>query len=263
MKKIKGEKKQPIKPLIGNVPDYNFYTSSIKEKICWFIVGFIITGVVLFIFYENIYVVVIGGIIGGIVFNPIQIKRKINKRKNKLLLQFKDLLEALSTSIGAGKNIYESFISANNDLRIQYNDDDYIVLEVQNIIQGLNNNIQIEDLLSNLAQRSSLDDIASFASVFSTCYSKGANIKDVIKKTTSVINDKIEIQMEIETMVSGQKNEQNIMMVMPVIFVLVLKMMGGGLLDLKSPVGIISVTIAIVIFVLAYFVSRKILNIRL
>lgn len=53
------------------------------------------------------------------------------------------------------------------------------------------------------------------------------------------------------------------MMVMPVIFVLVLKMMGGGLLDLKSPVGIISVTIAIVIFVLAYFVSRKILNIRL
>lgn len=69
--------------------------------------------------------------------------------------------------------------------------------------------------------------------------------------------------MEIETMVSGQKNEQNIMMVMPVIFVLVLKMMGGGLLDLKSPVGIISVTIAIVIFVLAYFVSRKILNIRL
>ncbi len=263
MKKIKGEKKQPIKPLIGNVPDYNFYTSSIKEKICWFIVGFIITGAVLFIFYENIYVVVIGGIIGGIVFNPIQIKRKINKRKNKLLLQFKDLLEALSTSIGAGKNIYESFISANNDLRIQYNDDDYIVLEVQNIIQGLNNNIQIEDLLSNLAQRSSLDDIASFASVFSTCYSKGANIKDVIKKTTSVINDKIEIQMEIETMVSGQKNEQNIMMVMPVIFVLVLKMMGGGLLDLKSPVGIISVTIAIVIFVLAYFVSRKILNIRL
>lgn len=205
MKKIKGEKKQPIKPLIGNVPDYNFYTSSIKEKICWFIVGFIITGAVLFIFYENIYVVVIGGIIGGIVFNPIQIKRKINKRKNKLLLQFKDLLEALSTSIGAGKNIYESFISANNDLRIQYNDDDYIVLEVQNIIQGLNNNIQIEDLLSNLAQRSSLDDIASFASVFSTCYSKGANIKDVIKKTTSVINDKIEIQMEIETMVSGQK----------------------------------------------------------
>mgnify|MGYP000649498630 FL=1 len=69
--------------------------------------------------------------------------------------------------------------------------------------------------------------------------------------------------MELETMVAGQKNEQNIMLVMPVVFIIVLKSMGGDLIDLKSPVGIISVTAAIAIFILAYFISKRILNIKL
>ena len=81
--------------------------------------------------------------------------------------------------------------------------------------------------------------------------------------TRLCIGDKIEIQMELETMVSGQKSEQNIMLVMPVVFIVVLKSMGGGLIDLESPVGILSVTAAIIIFVLAYFVSKKIMDIKL
>ena len=89
------------------------------------------------------------------------------------------------------------------------------------------------------------------------------NMKEVIKNTASIIGDKIEIQMELETMVAGQKNEQNVLLVMPVVFVLILKSMGGDLVNLKSPVGIISVSISIVIFIAAYFVSKKILNIKL
>ena len=64
-------------------------------------------------------------------------------------------------------------------------------------------------------------------------------------------------------MVAGQKNEQNIMLVMPVVFIVVLKSMGGDLVDLESPIGLLSVTAALVIFVLAYFVSKKILDIKL
>ena len=159
--------------------------------------------------------------------------------------------------------MFDSFTGAEEDLAVQFTPEADIVKEVRLIRIGLDNNIGIENLLLNFAERSGIDDVRNFANVFATCYKKGGNIKDIIKNTTSIIGDKIEIQMELETMVAGQKNEQNIMLVMPVVFIIVLKSMGGDLIDLKSPVGIISVTAAIAIFILAYFISKRILNIKL
>ena len=122
---------------------------------------------------------------------------------------------------------------------------------------------QIEDLLLNFADRSGVVDVANFANVFATCYKKGGNIKDVIKNTATIIGDKIEIQMELQTMVAGQKNEMNIMLVMPILFIVVMKSMGGGLIDLSSPVGILSTAAALVIFIVAYFAAQKITDIKL
>lgn len=262
-KKKEKEKYQPVPGLIGEATDYNVYFPTIKEKILWFIIGMVVSGAVLYLFYENVFVTLIAGAIGGVCFIPIRTKQVIRKRKQKLTTQFRSLLDALATSIGAGRNIYESFGSATGDLAVQYTEDSDIVRELQLIQVGLNHNIQIENLLLNFAQRSGLEDIKNFANVFATCYQKGGNIKEVVKNTASIIGDKIEIQMELETMVAGQKNEQNILLVMPAIFIVVMKSMGGGLIDLKSPMGILSVTIALIIFVAAYFVSKKILDIKL
>ncbi|HHZ05830.1 MAG TPA: hypothetical protein GX401_03420 [Clostridiales bacterium] len=257
--------KQHIKVngLLGDATDYSICDITIKKLIVWFLMGFVISGIVIYIFYENIILSVVLGAIGGLAFIPIRKKQVIKKRKKNLLSQFKDMLDAVSTSIGAGKNIYDSFIAAKSDLLIQYSPEADIVSEVDFIVHGINNNIQVEDLLMNFAERSQLDDVRNFAGVFSTCYEKGGNIKDVIRSTTTVISDKIDVQMELETMVAGQKNEQNIMMVMPVVFVLLMKFMGGGLIDLSSVMGIVSVTISIVIFIIAYFISKKILDIKL
>ncbi|MBR4766459.1 MAG: type II secretion system F family protein, partial [Clostridia bacterium] len=161
----------------------------------------------------------------------------------------------------AGRNMYDSFSAAADDLAVQYEDAD-IVNEVRIIKTGLDNGIQIEDLLLNFADRSGIEDIRNFANVFATCYKKGGNIKDVIKNTTKIIGDKIEIQMELETMVAGTKNEMNVMLVLPVIFIIVMKTMGGEMIDLKSGIGMISVTIALVIFIIAFFVGKKITNIH-
>lgn len=259
-------KKEPYQikaGLIGDATDYNTYVPSMTEKILWFLIGMIVSGAVIYVFYERIIVSVIVGVICGFVFIPMRKEQVIKKRQQKLIGQFRGLLDALSTSIGAGKNMVDSFASAADDLAVQFTADSDIVKEVQMIRMGMNNNIPIENLLLNFAERSGLEDIYNFANVFATCYKKGGNIKDVIKNTATILGDKIEIQMELETMVSGQKNEQNIMLVMPVLFIVLMKSMGGDLIDLQSPVGLMSVSAALVIFVASYFVSRKILDIKL
>ena len=249
--------------LICEATDYNIYFPSVKEKILWFLIGMVVSGAVLYIFYEKILVSIIAGAVCGFIFIPMRTTQVIKKRQQKLIAQFRGLLDALSTSIGAGKNMFDAFASAADDLTVQFSEDADIVKEVQIIRMGMNNNIQIENLLLNFAERSGLEDIYNFANVFATCYKKGGNIKDVIKNMAMILGDKIEIQMELETMVSGQKNEQNIMLVMPVAFILLMKSMGGDLIDLQSPIGRLSVTAALFIFTASYFVSRKILDIKL
>ena len=260
------KKKEPYQPkeaLIGEGLDYSVYYASRKEKILWFIIGMVVSGAVLYIFFESIVASVIIGAVCGVAFIPIRTKQVIEKRKKILSTQFRSLLDALATSIGAGKNMFDSFSGASEDLGTQYGFDSYIVKEVNLICVGINNNIQIEDLLLNFADRSGVVDVANFANVFATCYKKGGNIKDVIKNTATIIGDKIEIQMELQTMVAGQKNEMNIMLVMPILFIVVMKSMGGGLIDLSSPVGILSTAAALVIFIVAYFAAQKITDIKL
>lgn len=259
----KKPKREPIPGLIGDATDYGIYTPSKKEKVLWFIIALIASGAVLYLFYENIFVSLIAGAICGFVFIPIRTKQMITKRRRKLSMQFRELLDALSTSIGAGKNVQDAFQGAVDDLAVQFTYDSDIVRELVIIRAGMYNNIPIENLLMNFSERSGIEDIANFANVFATCYRKGGNINEVIKNTAEIIGDKIEIKMELQTMVAGQKNEMNIMLVMPVLFIIVMKSMGGGLIDLSTPVGLLSVTGALIIFVLAYFAGQWITNIKL
>lgn len=259
----KKTQREPIPGLIGEATDYSIYIPKMKEKIIWFVIALIVSGAVLYLFYENIFVSIIVGALCGLAFIPMRTKQVIRKRRQRLSLQFRELLDALSTSIGAGKNVQDAFQGAVEDLAIQFTHESDIVKELEIICSGMYNNIAIEELLMNFAQRSGVEDIANFANVFATCYRKGGNINEIIKNTAEIIGDKIEIKMELETMVAGQKNEMNIMLVMPILFIIVMKSMGGGLIDLSTPTGILSVTGALAIFIVAYFAGQWITNIKL
>ena len=114
----------------------------------------------------------------------------------------------------------------------------------------------------NFAQRSGLDDVDSFANVFEVCNRKGGNLKQIVGETRSVINDKIEIEMEIQTMVAASKNELNIMMVMPFIIMLTMRGLGDSMTG-NSIVNIIVKFVALGIFVAAYVVGIRLVDIKL
>lgn len=260
MKKEKQEGKIYIFP---NSKIYTEYNLNMKQKILCFIVGFLVGTVTGYIFYSNIIVGTIAGVICGFSYIPIRRRQNIDTQIKKLKIQFKDLLENISTSIGAGKNVVDSFRTAYYDLKNQYSESADMVKEVQNIVTGIDNNINIEELLMDLADRSGVEDIVIFANVFETCYRKGGNIKEVVKSTYQIINDKMEIDMEIETMITSGKTEQKMMLIMPIIFVFILDTMGGAISGRGTAVSMVSTTVAIVFFALAYFVGKKIMDIKM
>ncbi len=261
--------------------NYKVYYMKQTEKILYFLLAFIAGAAVGYLFYGglakdefgdpttmtwilNIVISSIVGIVAGVLFVPIRTNQIQKKKQNDLKLQFRELLDALATSIGSGKNVVDSFKGARDDLRVIYSEDAAIIRELDVILDGIANNIDIERSLLDFGLRSGIDDIVSFANVFETCYRKGGNIKDVIKNTQQIITEKMEVEMEIQTIVTGSKNEQMIMTVMPIALVAIIKMMSPEFADnFATTSGILSTTIAIVLFVVAYFVGNAVLSIKI
>ena len=173
------------------------------------------------------------------------------------------LVESLTTSLGAGKNVTDSFKTIYDDLQVQYEEDAFILKELEVIISGMANNVDVEDVLEDFGRRSGIGDIESFANVFRICYRKGGNIKDTIRSTHAILSDKMEIAEDIETVVTGSKNEQNIMVVMPILLIGMIKLMSEDFADNFTTItGIISTTIAIGLFVASYFIGKAVLDIK-
>lgn len=266
-----------------NMPTLNYRVYNMKpaEKILTFLISFVVGALVGYLFYGgigkdefaqpttltwvlNILIPSVIGFVAGRLFVPMRVKSVIEKRRKELNHQFRDMLEALTTSLGAGKNVNDSFFAVYEDMKVQYDSDAYILKELEVIISGIHNNVAIEDVLQDFGNRSDIDDIKSFANVFKISYRKGGNIKDIIRNTHNILSDKMEIAEDIETLVTSNKMEQNIMIVMPIALIGVIKMMSPEFAaNFVTPTGIISTTVSIVIFVVAYFVGKAVLDIKM
>lgn len=243
--------------------DYNHYSMSKFEKIKYILLCAIFIFLVSFVFYRSYTFSAILLPI-SLLYPKYKLKDLINKQKSELNLQFKDMLYSLSSSLSAGKSVESSFKEVLKDLAIQYPDPNTnIIKEVEKIVSKIEMNETIESALSDFAKRSHLEDVHNFVDVFQTCKRAGGNIVEIIKNTSNIINDKIEIKQEIDTMLSQRRFEQKIMNVIPILMIILLS---WSAYDYMMPVfttivGKLAMTVSALLLVLAYFISSKIMNI--
>jgi tight adherence protein B len=264
--KKKGKKKNKYIPKVGcmgNAEDYQIYTMNREERWKGFLIGFGVAVVVMLIFFRSLLVALPVGLLAG--WKGVSVYRKWlqRRRKENLLLQFKDFMEALSTAYSAGHNTREAFADSAGDLMNTYGEEADIVKEVQIIQTGLENGYTIEVLLQDFADRSGLEDIRNFADVFTNCHRRGVDVRKVVNDTRMIISEKMEIEQEIKSLLNGGKNELNIMIVMPLIIVLMLGNDSAMSVAGNTHTNIIVKIIALTIFLLAYIWGKKITDIKM
>lgn len=223
--KAKKKKEEYIekKGLLGNADDYHVYHMKPVDTLTGYLMGVAAVAAGAYIFFYSIPFSIIAGAIAG--FFSIKLYRKslLKKRQRRLLLQFKDLLESINNSYAAGKNTPDAFLGAYNDLQMQYGETSDIVKEVAIINAGIQNNYNIEELLLDLGDRSGLEDITNFSDVFEVSNRLGGNLKQVVSESYDMIRDKIDIELEINTIVASGRNDLNIMAALPFLVVLMMK----------------------------------------
>lgn len=212
---------------------------------------------------SNIIVFVMGGLISLKMFLPAIVENKRKKRLAVLKSQFRDFLSTLSTAMSSGMNMHDSIANAYKDLEAQYTENAYIVQELAELAAGMKNNVTIEDMLSDFGGRSGVEDIENFAVVFSTCYRTGGNLKEVVKRTAEIIGEKLVIAEEIETKLTSNKMQMMVMNVIPIILVFMMKTMSSDFAEgFTNMVGVIATTFSAGIFMMAYKLGQKIMDIK-
>lgn len=266
-------------PLNNQMVNYDAYYMTTSEKLIYTLGIFIIGGLAGLIFYGGLFKVdgeatmatrisnaVVFCLVGGIalkIFLPAMVKRLKEKRGKKLQKQFLDMLECLAASLSSGNTVSDAFSNAYRDLQNQYASGEMIIVELREILTGVNNGHTLEEMLNAFGKRSCNADIQNFSNVISNCYRLGGDFGTVVRRTRDIISDKMAIQDEIETKLTSNKLQLNGMCIMPVLLITLLKLSSADFArNLASVTGVFVTTIAIGIFVGAYAWGRKIINIR-
>lgn len=247
------------------VPDYTVSPSTLFDHIASFFIGFAAGFVVLFIFYKVIPLAVLGGAITGTVYIFVAEQAAIQKRLKKLRVQFYDLLEAMSVAMRAGNPVLKALESAREDLTLIYPGNSDILVELDVIIKKFDNAIPLSESFADFARRSGLEDVASFASIYATIEGKSSRADEIVRETQQIIADKMEIEMEIDTLMTAAKSEVNIMLFMPLVILAVIGYAGAGFMDAiyTEPLGRVVATGGLIVFIISFIMARKFSNVEI
>ena len=277
-------KKEPVSqwmtnPLNEQVLDYHNYEMTQGEQVLYFILAFLIGGVVSQFFYgglfqedgvptlltyiSNAVAFVIVGLLVGKVFLPVRSRQLAEKRRDTLRRQFRDMLESLTASLAANSTVRDAFSSAYTDMCMQYSDDALISKELDQFRRAEQINVTLDVMMDDFAKRSGVEEIQDFNNVFQVCYGPGGNMSRVINQTHDIICERMEVEDELQAKIHANEMELNIIMLAPVLIVALMRSANETFAqNLASPVGVAAVTGALVLFAISYIWGQKIIAVR-
>lgn len=191
-------------------------------------------------------------------------KTWIYRRRRELAVQFKDAILSVSANQKAGYSVENSFKQSYTDMVLLYGKGSLICREWCVIISGLGNGVVIERLLYDFGKRSGVEEIEEFAEVFAAAKRNGGNLTEVIERSASVIEQKVETEKEIQMIISARKLEQKIMNVVPFGILVYINAASRGFFDVlyHNPAGVMIMTSCLGIYIAAVLLSRRIVSIE-
>lgn len=243
--------------------DYRRYRFSKKEFIRYFSEGCLVIGILGYFFYRNIFAVCL--LSPGVILYMRNKKEELcRKRKSQLAVQFKDALHSVNGSLQAGYSLENAFCEACKDMTEYHGADSVIARELSGIKTGIRNNQVLENLIEDLAERSGMEDIHDFAGVLRIGKSSGGNLNAVFENSIAVIEEKLTVKQEIATLISSKKLESLIMCIIPFFIIFYVDITSKGYFDVMytSAAGRVIMTICLVVYLTAYRLSQKIMEIE-
>ena len=245
------------------IKDYDEYFLNIKDLVREASKAVVILFLIALTFYRSKIIFII--FLPLCFIYPFFTKGKlVDERKRKLLIEFKDFLRIIKTNLEASYSIENSFINSVKELKMVHGEDSMMVKELLFMIKRIRLSNPIENVFKEFADKTKIETIMDFSEVFIIAKKNGGNIAKIISNTINIINDKIEIELDIELKTAEKQFEQNIMNLLPFFIILYMNFTSSSfLLPLYTTfVGRAVMTLALVVYYISFMISKKILDIE-
>lgn len=144
-------------------------------------------------------------------------EKKLKKKKMQQLgIQFKDVILALASSMQAGYSLNHAFEDALEMGYAVYGKQSLIVSLFETVVWGQKLNIPMDRLLTEMAERSELEEVQNFTEVIKVTRRYGGNLPDMIQKLAGVMEDHLTVKAEILSVTTSVRYEAYIMDLIPV-----------------------------------------------
>ena len=245
------------------LPDYAEYHFSLKEGLLAFLEGTVLVAMIGYFFYHS-WIACVALIPVFVLFIREKKKDLAKKRRQELSLEFKDLVLALSANMKAGYSVENALGESCRDVELLYGADSPVCREVRHMLRGMENNVVLEKLLYDFGMRSHQPDIRQFADVFLIAKRSGGNLTEILEKTAAAMEQKIEVDKEIQLMISAKKMEQKIMNFVPFLIIFYIGTTSRGFFDVlyHNLIGIAVMTVCLGFYGVAYLLSKRIVEIE-
>lgn len=243
--------------------DYGIYKLSAKEEIQCVGVSLGLAVIAAWLLYKDFWGLLIGVAIFPVYRNYYKIKR-IENRKRELLLQFKDGMQSVAVALVAGFSVENAWFEGQKELENLYGKGSCMAEEMRLMNVKIKMNQPVEQVFYQFALRSKCEDILEFAEVFRFAKRSGGDFAKIIQNTIQHISGKMEVEREIEIVLSGKKMEQKMMNVVPVVLLAYLNL---TLQEFLAPLygnllGVCIMTAAFGAYIGALVLAQKMVNIK-
>ena len=150
------------------------------------------------------------------------------------------------------------------ELLMLHGRDSMMVKELKAMVAQIKMNKPIDLVFRKFAEKTHVEDIIDFSEVFVIAKLHGGNISKIIGNTISIINDKIEVKIEIDTVTASKRFEQKLMNLLPFLIIIYMNISSSSFLrPLYTTIeGRLLMTFALFVYFLAIKFSKKILEIE-
>ena len=245
--------------------DYRKLELSFHEK-AGFRAAVISTGMMIgWAFYDS----VIAGLAAGIALMMTENMYKkglLEKRKRRLLSQFKDLLYSISSFVSTGRSLGQALEESIDFWRGTYDDQDYIMRELKQMTKNIKeSNMPDVDSFDDFAKRSGLEDAEDFVMVCKTCKATGADFFKAAERSAGIIEDKIDIERELSSIMVQKRFEGRVIASSPFGLILMIKILSPDYMAplYETTLGRAVSTISLVLMAAGLTVMERMIQIEI
>lgn len=210
--------------------DYHRYTWKGGERAVAILVCAGITAILAYFFYRSLLAMIPLSAIGILAFIQMG-KSRAGKTREELAAQFRECILSVATLLQAGYSVENAFMECRQDMALMYGEEALICGELSYITRGLKINISLEELITELAERSGCEEIEQFAQIFALAKRNGGDMAEIIRGSANQIGRQIELKQEVQILLGGKKMELTIMKAMPFGILLYIDITNRGYFD--------------------------------